>query len=242
MNKGYRAWLEAEKYEPGTVSAQLHRAGRVESEYGDLDALYEADGLEGVLATLEYSTSDARRNKPNPSKIRIDGDLRSNLASYKDAVRRYIKFKLSVPAASLDQELRPAVFDEQSADEVREKIGLERDLQASLRRAIGQLEPGLTIIDDGAERSVSSGFIDITARDSTGALVVIELKAGTARRDAIGQILSYMGDLQEEHPTKLVRGILVAAGFDAKSQAAARMVTNLQLRIYSVRFSFTEPI
>ena len=54
---------------------------------------------------------------------------------------------------------------------------MERDLQAVLRIAIEQLEPGLTIIDDGAERSVESGFIDITARDASNT-VVIELKAG----------------------------------------------------------------
>jgi hypothetical protein len=41
-----------------------------------------------------------------------------------------------------------------------------------------QLEPGLMIIDDGAERSVESGFIDITALDASGAAVVIELDSG----------------------------------------------------------------
>ena len=63
-------------------------------------------------------------------------------------------------------------------------IGLERDQQATLRYSIEQLEPGLTIIDGGTERSVASGFIDITAEAADGTFVVIELKAGTARRDA----------------------------------------------------------
>jgi RecB family endonuclease NucS len=46
----------------------------------------------------------------------------------------------------------------------------------ALRANIDQLEPGLTVIDGGNERKVASGFIDITARDRSGATVVIELK------------------------------------------------------------------
>ena len=119
-------------------------------------------------------------------------------------------------------------------------IGLERDLQAALRDCIEQLEPGLEIIDGGAERSVASGFIDITAKALDGAVVVIELKAGTARREAIGQVLSYMGDVADEEPGG-VRGILVAGDFDNKARAAARVVPSLSLRRYRVAFEFSPP-
>jgi RecB family endonuclease NucS len=113
-------------------------------------------------------------------------------------------------------------------------------MQAALRLHLEQLEPGLTITDDGAERSVNSGFIDITARDSSGGLVVIELKAGAAGQRAIAQILSYMGDIASEEENAKVRGILVASEFDAKARAAAKMVPNLALLKYSVRFFFSE--
>ena len=83
-------------------------------------------------------------------------------------------------------------------EEIGQRIGLERDMQAALRIGIEQLEPGLTIIDDGAERSVDAGFIDITARDNSRITVVIELKAGVAGQRAIAQILSYMGDVASE--------------------------------------------
>ena len=96
------------------------------------------------------------------------------------------------------------------------------------------------IIDDGAERPVPSGYVDITARDTAGTVVVIELKAGTADRTAIGQVLSYMGDVADEEDA-LVRGILVAHNFDARAKAAARVVPNLTLRSYAVRFSFGDP-
>ena len=119
-------------------------------------------------------------------------------------------------------------------------IGLERDMQAALRSSIEQLEPGLEIIDGGAEHSVSSGFIDITARDADGKIVVIELKTGTARQRAVAQILSYMGDIAEEEEDITIRGILVAADFDTKARAAARMVPTLSLRSYRVNFEFTD--
>lgn len=87
-------------------------------------------------------------------------------------------------------------------------LGLERDMQSSLRMAIGQLEPGLLIADGGTERSVTSGFIDTTAMDDSDNVVVIELKTGKARRDAVGQILGYMGDVAADEPGRKVPGIL----------------------------------
>lgn len=69
--------------------------------------------------------------------------------------------------------------------------------------------------------------------------VVIELKAGEADRDAIGQVLAYMGDLTSD--THLFRGILVAGEFSARTVAAARVVPNLQLKKYSFKFAF-EPV
>jgi DNA-binding transcriptional ArsR family regulator len=110
------------------------------------------------------------------------------------------------------------------------KFGLERDLQNALRRHIGDLEPGLSIIDAGKERRVPSGFIDIAAQDRDGVTVAIELKAGIADRDAIGQILAYMGDLMES--TVSVRD------FTARAVAAVRAAPNVRLVRYAFRFSF----
>ena len=67
-------------------------------------------------------------------------------------------------------------------------IGLERDLQNALRANISQLQEGLKVTDGGKERAVPSGRIDILAVASDGTHVVIELKAGVADRDAVGQI------------------------------------------------------
>ena len=242
MKTTYRQWLEQQRYQAATIYAQMYRAGRVEEFCGDLDEHYAKDRMTNLIEALSYSKEDERRNRPNPTPIPFDGDIRNNLASYRNAAQRYRKFRdvgddgLPLPPATGAQRENAMTVEE----DVGQRIGLERDMQAALRIEIEQLEPGLSIIDDGAERSVDSGFIDITARDVSGATVVIELKAGVAGQRAIAQILSYMGDVAGEEGMGKVRGILVASDFDAKAKAAARMVSTLALRKYSVRFLFSD--
>jgi RecB family endonuclease NucS len=115
-------------------------------------------------------------------------------------------------------------------------FGLEKDLQGALRSNIAQLEEDLTITDGGKEKIVPSGRIDILATDRNGRQVVIELKAGTADRDAIGQIMSYMGDLQAEND--LPRGIVIAGDFTARAMAAGKAAPNIELQKYAFKFSF----
>ena len=237
----YRQWLESQDYQEKTIAVQIYRVKRVEEFHRDLDKHYSQDQMASVIEELKYSTDDQRSNRPNPSKIPFNGDIRTNLASYRNAVERYKKFRVEIgPSAEFSPSSPTEVVIETSDEEVPgQPVGLERDLQIALRSKIEQLEPGLAVIDKGAERSVDSGRIDITARDSSGTTVVIELKAGVAGQRAVAQILSYMGDVSEEDGD--VRGILVASGFDAKAKTASRMVPSLILRQYDVRFTFLDP-
>jgi hypothetical protein len=128
--------------------------------------------------------------------------------------------------------------DIEVATAVDTAFGLERDMQRALRDNIEQLEQGLTIDDGGRERTVASGRIDISARDRHGNIVVIELKTGEADRDAVAQILAYMGDLMEDEPNAAIRGVLVAKSFEPRAKAAARAVASVQLVQYGYRFTF----
>jgi len=242
MRSDYQSWLEKQGYDSGTVTAQLHRVGRVEKYHGDLDKHFAQDRLDALPNLLKYSSDDERQRRPNPSRIPIDGNLRNNLASYRFAIVLYGKFLRDNSTEPFAEPDNTSASLEDVTESVPEalRLGLERDLQAALRRDIVSLEAGLEIIDRGVERSVPSGRIDITAHGQDGALVVIELKAGMAGQQAIGQILSYMGDMSEIDDSRPIRGILVAFGFDGKAVAAARMIPNLQLKQYSIRFSFSE--
>lgn len=138
--------------------------------------------------------------------------------------------------------LRPDTRSDSEGDASSElKFGLERDLQQALRDNIQQLDPGLKIIDSGDEKSVEAGRIDITAEDADGYTVVIELKAGKAGSSSIEQVLSYVGSLAEEDPSRPVRGILVAGEFTRRTVLAANAVPDLSLKTYSFEFSFRDP-
>lgn len=246
MRKDYKTWLEAQKYAANTIASQLHRVGRVEDNYGDLEGHFAADKFEALIELLRYSSEDQRRNKPNPTKLKLDGNVRNSLSSYRSAIARYGRFLSGIESNTGDDGFVQAKVEnlqkanvgtsEQGPDQ---KLSLERDMQAALRRDIKKLGNTLSIIDDGAERSVESGFIDITCEDEVdGSVVVIELKAGKADGKAIGQVLGYMGDLTVEDDSKPVRGILVAHEFDRRAVSASRAVPALKMFKYAVDFRF----
>lgn len=244
----YRIWLEAQKYSSGTVMAQLHRVGRVEEFYGNLEELWLSNNYQKVLSELTYSAEDERRKLPNPSKIPFEGDIRNNLASYRNAAIRYVRFLASrelTPTAREDEFLSIGTPSSPelpyiSREIAEQKLSLERDMQSALRKDISRLSSSFRIIDDGAERAVETGFIDIMCEDTSDrSLVVIELKAGKADSRAIGQILGYMGDVAQDEG-RPVRGALIAHEFDKRTISAARAVPNLELVKYAVEFTFTK--
>lgn len=240
MRSDYKDWLRAQEYADNTIAAQLHRVGKVESAYGSLDDLIASGRYDDLIGELSYSVQDERSGRPNPSRISFEGDIRSNLQSYRNAVVRYRKFLLeedSAPEGVANALTGPQVLEADIPSE-KQRLSLERDMQAALRREIHLLDNGLRIIDDGAERAVNSGFIDILCRDAGGRIVVVELKAGKTDARVVGQVLGYMGDLMDEDQLADVRGIVVAHDFDRRTIAAARAVPGLSLVRYSVSFKF----
>ena len=241
MNPEFHEWL-SKKFAPTTVKARMSNAKKIEEHYGNLDDYIKNESFNTeVLKTLEYTTQDARANKPNPSKLKFEGviDIKNNLAMYKNTAKLYLSFfkEIGSSIGSRIDSSEPVDEVDSGVEIYKQKLSLERDMEVALRRNIENLDTSLRIIDGGIQRSVDSGFIDITCEDNVG-LVVVELKAGMADSRAIGQILGYMGDLQEEHNERKVRGILVAHDFDKRAAAAARVVPTLSVIKYSIEFRF----
>lgn len=237
----FRSWLN-DRYSSNSANSRFSCAKRVEDHYGDLDAHFDAGTIDDVIAQLAYSTQDAKLGKPNPTLLKIEGNPYNVLNNFKTGVRSYKNFREEGGELAITQE---AVLQE-AADAIKEKkegkqFELEKHLQDSLRHEIEQLEAGLKIIDGGIEASVSSGDIDILAQDADGVTVVIELKRAMAKRDAIGQITGYMGDLLSEEGVDKVRGILVAGDFDKSCRSAVRAIPNLTLKRYRFSFTFDDP-
>src|SRR5260221_594351 len=91
MRTDFLKWLEL-RYAPKVAASRASNVSRIEQEYGDLETIYRDSGFSGVNDQLTYSSADERNNRPNPSKIRIDGNIRNGLATYKSSLVLYESF------------------------------------------------------------------------------------------------------------------------------------------------------
>ena len=76
-----------------TIGARLGNCSTVETHEGNLDKLFDLDGLEDLLSRLKYSTDDQRAGRRPRHKIPINGDLREGSATLKSAVKLYRSFR-----------------------------------------------------------------------------------------------------------------------------------------------------
>jgi len=92
---------------------------------------------------------------------------------------------------------------------------------------------------DGVEFQTDVGPIDILAvSPKTGDFYVLELKLGRGPDAALGQILRYMGWVQEHLAyEKKVFGVIVASDISTKLKYAATQVPSVQLMEYQIAVS-----
>ncbi len=243
----FRDWLENKVTPSGgamgnaTLNFYIDAIGNIEkAEKINIDESFQKDGMASILKLYSYSAQDDRNKRPNPTNLKITRPAPYGaLSDYKTALNHYRKFCLSASDTSIIEESPDNNNDTETIAEADAgtTFGLEKDLQDAIRENITQLESGLKIIDNGLERKVTSGFIDILAKDSQGRYVIIELKAGKAKDAVIAQILGYMGDIAQEE-NQPVRGIIVASDFNQRLRSASKAIPNLDLNSYSYTFDF----
>ena len=130
-----------------------------------------------------------------------DGKLLSVLATRqkpKESLKLVFDNIAVVMALALDDEGEFAMHV--TEEQMKQAILLEPSL----------VEPGLKLISDETKMG-DSGFTDVYAEDSSGRLVVIEIKRTPASRDAALQLNRYVVTLRKR-VSRPVRGILTAPG------------------------------
>ena len=219
--------------------------GRQVSDQEVLDAMARFDSERRASFTRwkAYAVKhDGQQYPPKEILRMIIGDL-GNLSGGEPTNRYFRELGFEVVEAD-DEVVAPGAVIEDALDTT---LHLESDLEAFLLSHLDQLEPGLRLFDRNGLRGQqfdagAAGRIDLLATDKDDRLVVIELKAGEADRQACAQIQAYMawvmGSLSAGNA---VRGVLIAGTFTERCKLAAKVVPGLLLRRYSVTFSFREP-
>jgi RecB family endonuclease NucS len=125
--------------------------------------------------------------------------------------------------------------------EAAREFAFERDLRNYLVKNLALIEPGLRLYDEegitGVEFPVGGRFIDILAIDKDGCYVVVELKVSRGYDRVVGQLLRYMGWVEQNMETSQpVRGIIVAKEITSDLKLAASRVSGVRLIEYEISF------
>ena len=119
----------------------------------------------------------------------------------------------------------------------------ETDLRNYLAKNLSLIEPGLRLYEDegigGIDFPVGGRFIDILALDSTGALVVIELRVSRGYGGVVGQLHQYIAWIRENQADagQRVRGIIVAHEISDDLLLACSLLPDVQLYEYQLSLS-----
>ena len=89
----FESWLVGNGYDPKAASSRVSNLKRVEQAYGALDDYFGRDRCSSLLASMAYSTADKNRSAPNPSLIKINGDIYTGLATLRSAVNVFVEFR-----------------------------------------------------------------------------------------------------------------------------------------------------
>jgi hypothetical protein len=209
-----RDWEADERWTRGYESTI--RRGRVIT-------LFEDRGLYGQFVTEEWPVGASPAGEREKQRcLRIMGD-----------------YDTFVGGGSL-----PALEMEPQATEDALEFAVEAHLRDFLAKNLERIEPGLTLLTNedrtGVEFPVDDGRIDILAIDRFGKHVVLELKLSRGRNRALGQLLYYMGWVDQHLGNAPCRGIIVASEITSDLITAVSRVPGVSLARYKMSFAIEE--
>ncbi|HEY0014986.1 MAG TPA: endonuclease NucS domain-containing protein [Longimicrobium sp.] len=159
--------------------------------------------------------------------------------------RRYLRIKAQYEEfLAGGQPPGPGPEPDPEPDESLE-FALEAHLRDFLARNLDRIEPGLRLYESGERRGiefpVEGGRIDLLAIDQAGKYVVIELKLSRGRNKALGQLLYYMGWIDQHLGQGPCRGYIIASEITDELAIAVSRVPGVSLAKYRMSFAI-EPV
>jgi len=108
----------------------------------------------------------------------------------------------------------------------------ERLLEDFIIERLEEIEAGLRL--EERQLNTEAGRLDLLCRDRAGQFVVVEVKRSHGTDQVVGQILRYMGWVQENYRTDNVRGIIIVGKKDQALSYAIKAATNIQTKEYKI--------
>jgi hypothetical protein len=128
----------------------------------------------------------------------------------------------------------------ENPEEEEQEFPLEADLRDYLAHNLSVIEPGLRLYREGERTGIEfpidsgHGRIDVLALDARETPVVIELKLSRGRNQTIGQLLYYMGWIDQHLGKGRSRGIIVAKEIPEDLVVAAQRLPEVALFRYKI--------
>lgn len=174
--------------------------------------------------------------------IKISHD-QTEFKNGKPVVRIEIQNQQTIPIIQTTSILQSEEIDsEYSSTEI--SFEFEKQLENFLKDNLFAIEKGLKVYVDnnrnnGKQYVTDVGIIDLLCTDKNNDFVVIELKKKRTSDIVVGQVLRYMGWINENLNTdKKVRGIIITPEIDTKLDYAASMVPDIQVKYYKIKLEF----
>jgi hypothetical protein len=162
--------------------------------------------------------------------------------------RRYLRIKTQYEEFLSGRAPEPTGgVDADSAAEREETLefALEAHLRDFLARNLERIEPGLRLYETaerkGIEYPVEGGRIDLLALDRRDNYVVIELKLSQGRNKTLGQLLYYMGWVDQHLGESPCRVYIIASEITEDLSVAVSRVPGVNLAKYRMSFAI-EPV
>ena len=140
-------------------------------------------------------------------------------------------------------ELQPQLIATDESVEDASKFALEKHLEDFLVQNWKSTEIGKKYDIIEQQYKTDTGFIDIFAiSKDKKELLVIELKKGRPNDVVVGQVLRYMGDVQEQDAEsgQKIRGVIIALEDSKNFQRALKFTNNIDFYEYKVNFSLSK--